>query len=72
MGAGMNSKLTAEQIRAIFYDKRLHRIIALDYGISRVHVTNLKAGRYNKIATELSIPEDIEGLISWSDLGINK
>ncbi len=38
-------KLTAEQVRSIHIDTRMHKTIAADYGISRVAVTLIKGGR---------------------------
>lgn len=40
-----NAKLTEEQVRSIRADKRLHKEIAADYGISRATVTNIRARR---------------------------
>lgn len=39
------SKLTSEQVTAIRLDTRRLPVIAKDYGITRAHVRNLKAGR---------------------------
>jgi len=39
------AKLTAEQVREIRTDPRLHREIAEDYGVARAMVTRIKGGK---------------------------
>ena len=40
-----SSKLTEAQVKAIRLDTRKQSVIAAEYGISRAHVSNLKANR---------------------------
>lgn len=40
-----SAKLTAEQAKVIFHDKRLQKDIAVEYGISRSIVSNIKNGK---------------------------
>ena len=39
------SVLTEKQVIAIRRDRRSHRVIAKDYGVSRAHIGSIKAGR---------------------------
>lgn len=40
-----NSKLTEDQVIAIFSDTRMHKEIALEYDINKTYVSDIKAGR---------------------------
>lgn len=42
------AKLTNAQVAKIKQDDRLHRVIAIDYGISRSHVSSIKCGSFRK------------------------
>lgn len=46
------AKLTEEQVRAILADDREHKVIALEYGVSRSNISNIKAGNHWKWVTQ--------------------
>ena len=41
----IRQKLTDEEVRSIFFDRRTYKVIAAEYGISAPLVCNIKKGR---------------------------
>jgi len=53
-----NAKLTDDQVWAIYYDERIQEVIAAEYGVSQVIISNIKRGDRKLTDQSKSLPKN--------------